>query len=118
MSGKMGKGMEERKEQWGSSGSVEETLTVFQGREDDSLIHSIAALTIWLGAIHFVVALVLTALLFLPLSLALTFVLLPFPSSLFLSLFPQLDFQIKIRLTNVYLFQGFWVAFSLYGDSN
>ncbi|XP_019075034.1 diacylglycerol O-acyltransferase 2D isoform X2 [Vitis vinifera] len=72
MSGKMGKGMEERKEQWGSSGSVEETLTVFQGREDDSLIHSIAALTIWLGAIHFVVALVLTALLFLPLSLALT----------------------------------------------
>ncbi|KAL5984987.1 hypothetical protein ACLOJK_038824 [Asimina triloba] len=46
-------------------------LTVFR-KTDYSLFHAIVALAVWLGAIHFNVAVVLTALLLLPIRLALT----------------------------------------------
>ncbi|KAK9285080.1 hypothetical protein L1049_024265 [Liquidambar formosana] len=50
--------------------AVEKPPTMFRGTEN-SLIKTMAALAVWLGAIHFNVALVLFAILFLPLSKAL-----------------------------------------------
>ncbi|XP_010649322.1 diacylglycerol O-acyltransferase 2D [Vitis vinifera] len=64
--------MEERKEQRVSSSSEEETVAALRGRREDSIIHAIEALTLWLGAIHFIFALVLKAFLFLSVPVALT----------------------------------------------
>jgi hypothetical protein len=48
----------------------EEEGRVFKGREEfgSNLIHALVALGIWLGTIHFNIALLLISLLFLPLS--------------------------------------------------
>ncbi|RZS23404.1 hypothetical protein BHM03_00056333 [Ensete ventricosum] len=65
----------------GNAGGMGGEPAVFQGTEY-SLLQTIVALILWLGAIHFNVALVLVALLFLPARLAAAFVFL-IPSPLF-----------------------------------
>lgn len=65
----------------GNAGGMGGEPAVFQGT-DHSLLQTIVALILWLGAIHLNVALVLVALLFLPARLAAAFVfLIPFLSS-------------------------------------
>lgn len=116
--------MEERKEQRVSSSSEEETVAALRGRREDSIIHAIEALTLWLGAIHFIFALVLTAFLFLSVPVALTLVLLPFLLPLshhppaFVSFFFIILFYFQMNtFLFVFLLQDIWVAFSFYGDS-
>lgn len=53
-----------------ASGVEEAQVTVFRGGQDGSIFHTIAALAVWLGAIHFLVVLLLVTFFFLPLSKA------------------------------------------------
>ena len=74
---------------------------VFKGREEfeSNVLHSVVALGIWLGAIHFNVALFLFSLYFLPLSKSLLFVFWPFPFFFFLSLLLLLLFLFNFGST-------------------
>jgi hypothetical protein len=71
----------------GRERTLEPQPRVFKGREEfeSNVLHAVVALGIWLGAIHFNVALLLFSLYFLPLSKSLLFAFWPFPFFFFLS---------------------------------
>jgi len=81
----------------------------FRAEEHSNQFHSIIAMAIWLGAIHFNVALVLCSLIFLPPSLSLMYIHL----SLYLSLFAVTS--LKFKLFEILCFsQGLGLALSVY----
>ncbi|RWW11368.1 hypothetical protein GW17_00025027 [Ensete ventricosum] len=96
----------------GNAGGMGGEPAVFQGTEY-SLLQTIVALILWLGAIHFNVALVLVALLFLPARLAAAFVFLipsPCPFSICASFF---FFYLNLFYCRVFGFLLFFMVIPL-----
>lgn len=89
--------MEEEDHSSNSSGS---SVTVFS-RTEYSLFHTIVALAMWLGTIHFNVALVLAALILLPFRIALLFV---------YSLSSSSSFVIASAIASLSLSQSFFLS--------
>jgi hypothetical protein len=102
----------------GTETTPEPQPRVFKGREEfeSNVLHTVVALGIWLGIIHFNVALLLFSLYFLPLSKSLLFVFWPFPFPFFFSL-SLYYYSFSSILTLLVFNQGFRIACVIYGHS-